>query len=135
MALLEWKDSHSVGVATLDEQHKKIFGLINDLYEGMQKNLESVELKSILKQFADYAEYHFKTEEGLFAEHGYDKKDQHIATHDFYRDKIKEFWDKLQSKEDFLSFKIIDFMEDWWLGHVIGADQQYKEFFASKGVK
>jgi hemerythrin len=135
MALLEWQDSYSVSVAVLDEQHKKIFKIINKLFDSMKENLNSEKLKAILKEFSDYAIYHFKTEEDLFEKYEYGDRALHISSHDIYRRKIKDFEKKLNNKEDFLSFKVIDFMEDWWLGHVMTADHQYKEFFASKGVK
>jgi methyl-accepting chemotaxis protein/hemerythrin len=100
----------------------------------MKNELDGGHLKVTLKEFADYALYHFKIEEDLFNRYGYSDKELHIKAHNIYREKIKDFENKLNNKEDFLSFKVLDFMEDWWLGHVMSADHQYKDFFAGKGV-
>jgi hemerythrin len=135
MALLEWKDSHSVGVDILDEQHKQIFKLVNKLSESLMNDLADTRPKTLLKELSDYSDLHFKTEEGLFERYGYDKKNAHIYAHDIFRKKIKNYDDKLNTKEDFLSLKVVDFMSDWWLRHVIYSDFLYKEFFVSKGVK
>lgn len=34
MPMLVWKSNYSVGVAHLDEHHKKLFGIFNVLYEN-----------------------------------------------------------------------------------------------------
>lgn len=36
MAYLNWTDELSVGIARIDQQHQKIVGFLNDLYEAMQ---------------------------------------------------------------------------------------------------
>jgi hemerythrin len=36
MALFVWNDSYSVKVAMCDEQHKKLFAIINDLADAMR---------------------------------------------------------------------------------------------------
>ena len=33
MALLQWKDRYSVGIAAVDHEHKELIGLINRLYD------------------------------------------------------------------------------------------------------
>ena len=35
MPCMTWKDSMSVGVPSIDEQHKKLVGMLNELFEGM----------------------------------------------------------------------------------------------------
>lgn len=38
MAYLEWQEKYSVNVREIDEQHKNLVAMINDLYEGMLAN-------------------------------------------------------------------------------------------------
>jgi len=35
MALFVWQDSYSVGVKVLDEDHKKLIGIVNELHDGI----------------------------------------------------------------------------------------------------
>jgi hemerythrin len=37
MALFNWNDSYSVKVAMCDQQHKKLFEIINELAEAMRQ--------------------------------------------------------------------------------------------------
>jgi hemerythrin len=36
MPLMTWTPKLSVGVAVLDEDHKKLVGMVNELYDAMQ---------------------------------------------------------------------------------------------------
>ncbi|MGB9912684.1 MAG: hemerythrin, partial [Candidatus Kapaibacteriota bacterium] len=35
MAFIEWNDNYSVGVSIIDNQHKQLIRIINELHEGM----------------------------------------------------------------------------------------------------
>ena len=37
MAIIEWKDEYSVGIQSIDQQHKIWVGLINKLHDAMKK--------------------------------------------------------------------------------------------------
>ena len=52
----------------IDEQHKKILMIINNLSDlfAEKKHQDSDEISKIIKKLADYAIYHFQTEEKYF---------------------------------------------------------------------
>ncbi|MFH0891416.1 MAG: bacteriohemerythrin [Candidatus Falkowbacteria bacterium] len=131
MPLLEWKDDYSVGVEELDDQHKKMFGLINGLHDNMQtKIMDKNDLEKLLSELAAYGNNHLTTEEKYFTLYGYPLKEEHEKAHGFYREKIKNFL--AGESNHFASFEIIDFLEDWWLGHIITMDKAYEPFFKEK---
>lgn len=131
--LIKWKDSYSVGVKQIDEQHKKLFVHINNLYSAMKKAEDRAMLGKLLDSLADYVDYHFSNEEKYFEKFGYNKKNEHILQHKQYIDKIKSFQMAYSKNQSFLSFEIIDFLEDWILGHVIGTDKEYTRCFNKNG--
>jgi len=133
MALISWNNDYSVGVKTFDDQHKKVFSLINSLYEQIQKNEDKKNLKKNLDELLSYGNLHLKAEEDAFARYDFPGKDAHTETHQLYRDKVKSFVDR--QDQTFLSYEIMDFLEDWWLHHITGADKGYAEFFREKGLK
>jgi hemerythrin len=134
MTLIEWKDSYSVGVKIIDEQHKKLFSLINDLYSAMKAGKEKEILSKVLDDLARYVDVHFYTEEKYFADFGYEKKNEQIAQHKMYAEKIRSFQEGLQKNQDFLSFAVTDFLEDWILNHVTGEDKKYTKCFNEHGL-
>ena len=132
--LIEWKDSYSVGVGLIDEQHKKLFSHINELYLAMKEVKDKEILGRVIADLADYVNTHFTTEEKFFEKFNYERKDEHIVQHKQYTDKIKLFQEKYAENQLLLSFEIIDFLEDWILSHVIGHDKQYTKCFNEHGL-
>ena len=82
MAFFEWNDQYSVGVANVDEQHKKLVGYLNDLFEALNVGKGKEILDSILDNMVEYTQYHFATEEKLMKLHGYPGYDDHKKKHD-----------------------------------------------------
>ena len=72
MPLIAWDQGFSVGVGSIDEQHKKLIGLLNDLHDAMRFGKGRDVLGKVLAELIDYTAYHFRTEEGLFAKYGPD---------------------------------------------------------------
>lgn len=133
MALITWNNDYSVGVKTFDSQHKKVFSLINDLYEQIQKGEDKKNLKKNLDELLAYGNIHLKAEEDAFTKYDFPEKKGHAETHQLYRDKIADFVKR--QDQSFLSYEIIDFLEDWWLHHITGVDKAYTEFFQKKGLE
>jgi hemerythrin len=134
MALIEWNDSYSVGVKIIDEQHKKLFSFINELYSAMKDGKDKDVLSKVLDDLARYVDVHFGAEEKYFAEFNYEKKDEQIAQHKMYAEKIRSFQEGFQKNQEFLSFEVIDFLEDWILSHVTGEDKKYTKCFNEHGL-
>lgn len=133
MSLLIWKQEYALGIAEIDEQHKKMFSIINDLFTAMKESDGEV-LKKVLGELIDYADYHFSTEEGYFKELEYPEKEAHIKTHQLYREKVMGFVLEYKDGERLLPYEILDFLEDWWVGHITGVDRQYVDTFHKGGI-
>ena len=79
MAAIEWDERYSVGVSELDEQHKKLFRILDKLIE-----IEDVEpslqvIADVLDEMRAYASYHFETEERYMTECAYPDIKSHIS--------------------------------------------------------
>ncbi len=59
MALMEWTDKLSVGVAALDEDHKKLVGMVNELYDAMLAGHGKEKLGRILDGLVQYHQVPF----------------------------------------------------------------------------
>lgn len=122
----KWLPIYSVNVAEIDEQHKKMFDIINDIFSKTSD--QEIFSEEILKDLDDYSLYHFKTEEDFFEKLAYPKKEEHQKMHQEYIDKMKEIKKNLKSDE------LKSFLEKWWIDHVQGADQEYSMFFNRNGL-
>ena len=61
--LLEWTEELSVGVPSIDEQHKVLIRLLNELFDATQAERGQTLLGKVLNELADYTVYHFQYEE------------------------------------------------------------------------
>ena len=82
MSYLKWSDKYSLNVAEIDEQHKKLVSLVNVMYDAMQEGKGRDMIGTVIAEFVDYTDYHFKAEERLLRQNGYLEYDAHKVMHD-----------------------------------------------------
>ncbi len=63
MAFIAWTDELSVDIGEIDEQHKKLINMINDLSYAMSKGKGRDVIEAILVGLRDYTVEHFAHEE------------------------------------------------------------------------
>ncbi|MFA7429599.1 MAG: hemerythrin domain-containing protein [Rhodospirillaceae bacterium] len=80
MRRLNFEDSFRIDGGPIDEQHKVLFGLINDLSEAIEAH-EIGKCREVALAFTDAAKAHFAWEETFLAEVGYPHVEQHKAYH------------------------------------------------------
>ena len=134
MALLNWENDFSVNVKEIDNQHKKIVNIINELYDAMLEGKSREVLSKTLSDLAEYTQYHFAFEEKYFEEFGYPKKEEHIKQHRNLVDKVLKFKSKYEEGAIFISIDIMEFLREWLKNHIAGSDKEYGPYFNSNGL-
>lgn len=136
MNTITWTEENSVGVKELDYQHQGLIAIINRLTTLYNENkFEKAEAEPIFKLLFEYADYHLGTEEHYFNLYNYPQKDEHIKTHDQYREKIRTLkarYDEKQSPE--ILFEISNFLNEWWIWHINHVDKEYTNYFHANGL-
>lgn len=132
---IQWIEEYSLGIKEIDDQHKILFDIIDELYQSIMAMKSQDILSSTIDKLIGYAEYHFATEEKYFKEFNYEGISEHIAQHQSFVDKINNFKSKLYNDTDTLDIEIIDFLEDWIVGHLGDEDRKYIDCFLEHGVK
>lgn len=80
------------GISVIDEQHKILAGLINDLEKEVES--DDPDFKSRLKEILDFAKYHFVTEEAFWIRIGAKNISEHEKLHVEFLDFIEAIVDK-----------------------------------------
>jgi hemerythrin len=136
---VKWKPEYSVGVFIIDEQHKVLIELLNDLEnlksidEKSQENQESK--SSILQRLDQYTKIHFITEEELMRIYGYDDLENHKKLHARFSEKVEAFNNFYHDDKMFLFDNVYNYLEGWLLKHIQGEDRKLGPFLNSKGLK
>jgi hemerythrin len=135
MAYMEWSEDYSVSIKSIDDQHKKLFGIINQLHESMKVGKSKDVLSNIINELSDYAVYHFSTEENFMQNHKYPGNFSHKKEHDNFLAKVIEYQDKFNISSSLTAIEMLQFLKEWLFKHVKGTDKKYSPFLISKGVK
>ena len=135
MAFLEWQDSFSVKIPSIDKQHQKLIAMINELMDAMKQGKGNAVLSDIIEKLADYTVVHFNTEETYFEKYGYPETEEHKKEHQDFVNKVLDFKQGFEAGKIGLSIEVMSFLKDWLKGHILGTDQKYSDFLVSKGVK
>lgn len=133
MEPIVWGETLSVGIRELDEQHKKLIGIINRLIEEQKVLTKPETVAALISEMVDYAEIHFRAEEYLMAEYGYEKQDEHIRSHRAFIARTHEFMEAPEGP-NILSVSLLEYLKSWLVNHILHEDMEYKPFFLFKGV-
>lgn len=133
MEFFNWAPGMSVGVKACDEDHRKLIGILNRLYEAMKRGEGKSLLEKTLGQLVDYTKFHFAREEKFFDQTGYQAVD-HKREH---RELLKQA-EQLQSRyiagESALSIETLDFLKGWLSIHIQGTDKKYSRHLNANGI-
>ncbi|MGC9109628.1 MAG: bacteriohemerythrin [Caldimicrobium sp.] len=123
MGLIEWNENFLTGIPEIDNQHKKIFNYLNNLYEYNKINLDNKDKIQKIQAFLESIERHFEYEESLIDQYNLENGEDHKREHAFFREKIKEIFEKYGSSSYALTFEICKFVKDFYFSHIIYYDK------------
>ena len=125
MSWIEWSPEYNVHIDKIDEQHKKLVGIINKLYESLADDARAKEfIGKVIEDLLDYTRYHFGAEEDLMKNSGHPNFLKHKAEHDSFVKKVLEFNESYEKGLILvLRSDIIRFLRDWLLHHILTVDK------------
>ncbi len=123
----EWNDKLSVGVPSIDRQHKVLIALINELHDAIDAGDAATKSRFILKKLINYARSHFIYEESLFTRHNYVATEEHLASHRKITQQLDALGQQAKSSEADLSYELMEFLKNWLNNHILVEDMGYSE--------
>ncbi len=135
MALITWSDALSVQVREIDDQHKRLVQLINSLHDAMKAGQGKEALEKTLQELANYAVYHFRTEENYMQQFSYAGYASHKLKHDAFVKKVTAFQADYVAGKLGLSIELMNFLRDWVTTHIRETDRNYTGTFLRHGLK
>ena len=122
---LAWKKEYSVGVPAMDEQHKRLLDMINELADCPTGNAGAVH--QILSAMFDYTASHFKDEEAYLKQIGYPRLAEHEEEHAAFVRKMVSF--NLAAADHVIdAVAVHTYLKQWLVSHILSSDMQYGRF-------
>lgn len=132
--LIVWTNEYEFGIEEIDNQHKKLVNILNELYSAFLTNqIDNSLILSIITELNKYTQYHFSTEEKIFKKVNFKDSDKHIEKHNKFITDIKKFKNSYLEKDSDLSLDLILFLKDWIIEHIQYEDAKYVDAFISNG--
>jgi hemerythrin len=135
MALMTWTPRYSVGIETLDNQHKTFLRILNELHAGSMSGKAREVSGPLLREIISLASEHFSTEERLMASTGFPGLASHRAEHQKLSGKLSEFVSRHEKGDTTAYTQLLYFIRDWLNKHMQSEDQEYAPWLSGRGVK
>lgn len=133
MAIFEWDNSIALGIPTIDEQHKALFGWVNTLDEAIKNGDGSEAVGEIIWKLITYVTEHFTEEERLMLSYSYPGLAAHRKEHDQFVSRLREIQVSFIDGHE-MGVQVLDFMVDWLVCHIKGTDQGYSRFIEQQST-
>ena len=133
--MIKWNDKYSVNVSLIDEQHKKLFELINKANIVEKFNNNPKEVLAILDQMTEYALKHFETEEHYMKEFDFPGYETHRSEHIDFTNTTIDYKNKAVGGNYQITNEILEFLIQWLVNHIQVTDKKYIDCFKKNGLK
>ncbi|MBK8174291.1 MAG: hemerythrin family protein [Rhodospirillales bacterium] len=131
MTLLRWRDSLSLDVPRVDNDHKRLFELLNRVRFLDLAGDDPQAIGDALSELLLYTQTHFRREEQLMELGGYPGLAGHRRAHQQFTAKVAEIVALFHTDPQAVRVHdLYDLMADWLVDHVLGADMQLKPWIA-----
>lgn len=135
MSMIMWDDTYSVEIQEIDEQHKCLIEIMNELYAVMANKASRDRVGDVLDKLVDYTKVHFAVEETLMRIFHYEEYDEHKAIHDHIVKQVLEYQDKFRAGEHRFGLDLLMFLKEWLFDHINKVDKRYVKTFHKNGAK
>jgi hemerythrin len=135
MDFMTWTNDLSVSVAVLDDDHKKLIGIINQLHYGIMAGHKREILGAVLGHLVDYARFHFAREEEFFLKADYPAAPTHKMEHESFISRISNLQARFKSAPAvMLDLELMSFLRNWLVTHIQGSDKKYGPCLNAHGI-
>ena len=91
---IEWGDRLAYGIPELDDEHRELAILSNDLNSAIHRGVSASALNDLMKVMLESAQAHFSHEETLLTEVKYPLRKGHHLLHDQLRNELQHVTDR-----------------------------------------
>lgn len=134
MSYINWDDKLITGIRLIDEQHKTLVKMINDLHDAMMIGKGKQVVSKVIQDLVDYTVSHFSTEEKFMIKYNYPWMLPHRSEHKKFVDKVSDFQKGYNEGKMSLSIEIMNFLKDWLVNHIQNTDKKLGPFLKEQGL-
>jgi hemerythrin len=129
MGFVAWDENYSVHVKEMDDQHKRLFAILDQLHAAMLSGKGNAAMADVLTSLQNYTIQHFAKEEEYMQKFSYPGLAEQKTQHALFIKKIAEYQKGLHDKKLGLSVDVMKFLKEWLVNHIQVIDAKYSDTF------
>ena len=118
-----------VGIELIDEQHRSLVALFNNLIDRLNEGLSEAERDDTVGRLFEYTKYHFTAEERIMESCGYATRHVHGKQHDAFVMNLKDLARNRELSQESL-VELAQFLSKWIQHHILIADKEIGAFIS-----
>ncbi len=132
--IISWDDSWNIGINEIDEDHRKLVLLIQQLFGALIAAQGAEYVKKVFFELIDYTRYHFECEEKIYENNKFYDLTRHQKLHKELIQQVLEMSKEILSRGETeeVSDDFFEFLKHWLVDHILEEDTKFKEFLDQK---
>lgn len=124
--VFEWSKNFEIGITAIDEQHRGLVGIINELVENILKGESAGQAACarLLGDLVTYADVHFRTEETLMEKMHYSGLTKHREQHSVFAKRFQDMKALADASRELPDVETAYFLIDWVNHHILREDKK-----------
>lgn len=132
MSLMRWNDEYLTFNQVIDEQHERLFEIINGIYDMIRGGRGHEAVAHALTDLSEFTRFHFATEEKYMTEAEFPGCEHHAGEHARLLDEIRELRHRILDGSTVVTMTEMSFLKDWLLMHFTGLDKGLAVFLKQR---
>jgi len=127
---VKWGEKYATGIDLIDDQHKRLVILTNQLYAACLSGDEAAgtAFKEAMRRSVEYVRFHFTAEHNLLEHINYPGWKEHKIKHDTLVKNILETAKDFNEGRKFVPNHFVRTLRDWVFGHIAVEDKNYSSY-------
>lgn len=117
MSLLQWKNEYSVGIESMDDEHREMITLINSTYDKLGSDADPDQIDDCLAEIFNTISMHFALEERIMRNAAYAEFEAHKNDHEELLDRLRDLMDDFYADPATGAKQLEQSLSDWFGGH------------------
>ncbi len=125
MPLITWEQAYAVGHPEIDDDHRRVLELINDLDAAVAADEPAEAVAAGFAALSRHVAEHFAREERVMAERGYPDLAAHRQEHRRLAADFESFRGRfLAGARAGMHGRELMFLATWWVSHIVRSDMR-----------
>ena len=128
--IIAWSDKLATGVEIIDEQHKHLVALTNELFRACMRGGETLDavFKETMSRMVEYVKFHFTFEQQMLQRVNYPDIVNHKKEHDTLIKTVLETTKDYGDGKRFVPNNFVRYLKDWIVSHIGHNDKMYAAY-------